>query len=47
MEIKQWIWMMDWCKKNKLHPGENYVWEMAKTEYYKTEKEKQNDSKEN
>ena len=32
-EISQWSWMMDWCKRNKLHPGESWVWKSAEKAY--------------
>ena len=36
MEIKQWMWMMDWCKRNRVSPANHYFWNKAKEEYHKT-----------
>lgn len=33
--VGKWLWMMDWCKKNLLHPGERLVWEEAERAYEK------------
>ena len=38
-EISQWSWMMDWCKRNKLHPGESWVWQAAEQAYADSTKE--------
>jgi len=35
MTTTQWHWMMDWCKKNMLHPGESWVWQAAEQAYNK------------
>jgi len=35
MTTTQWLWMMDWCKKNMLHPGESWVWKYAEQSYKK------------
>jgi len=29
----QWHWMMEWCKRNMLHPGESWVWAAAEKAY--------------
>jgi len=29
----QWHWMMEWCKRNMLHPGESWVWVAAEKAY--------------
>jgi hypothetical protein len=34
---KKWFWMMDYCKANKLHPGERESWEEAKEAWRKHE----------
>lgn len=35
MDIKQWNFMMDWCKKHKVSPVNIFFWDKAK-EAYKT-----------
>ncbi len=39
MTTTQWHWMMDWCKKNMLHPGESWVWQAAEQAYADSTKE--------
>jgi hypothetical protein len=31
--ISKWNWMMDYCKSNFLHPGNQSAWEEAKKAY--------------
>jgi len=38
MTTTQWHWMMDWCKKNMLHPGESWVWQAAEQAYIEAHK---------
>ena len=33
MTTEQWHWMMEWCKRNMLHPGESWVWAAAEKAY--------------
>ena len=37
MSTAQWFWMMDYCKRNLLHPGESIFWEEARKAYEKWE----------
>jgi len=29
----KWHWMMDYCKRNLLHPGDSKHWEIAEKAY--------------
>lgn len=29
----KWIWMVDWCKSKRLHPGDARNWELAEEAY--------------
>jgi len=31
--ISKWQWMMDYCKRNFLHPGDRLSWEKAEKAY--------------
>jgi len=33
MKVKQWNWMMDYCKNNELSPSHSFAWDKAKTAY--------------
>lgn len=32
---KKWAWMMDYCKKNRMPPAQEWAWTIAKKEYEK------------
>ena len=33
MSTKQWVWMMDYCKKQSIPPAESWAWGNAKKAY--------------
>lgn len=30
---REWFWKMDWCKKQRRHPGEKENWDAAEQAY--------------
>lgn len=34
----KWHWMMEYCKRNRLHPGEKANWEEAEKAYEERKK---------
>jgi len=39
METHEWIWMMDYCKKQGLPPAQKWAWDQAKRAFNTREEE--------
>jgi hypothetical protein len=40
MKDEQWLWMMNYCKDNRLPPAQSWAWKRAKEAYIKEDKMK-------
>jgi hypothetical protein len=39
MENEKWFWMMDYCAKHNLPPGQEWAWKKAEEQFNKHKKE--------
>jgi hypothetical protein len=42
--MKKWLWKMEYCKEQRIPPGQDWAWDEAEREYYEVQSRSKQES---